>query len=131
MRRAAALLMVLACARPAPPNPPAPKPVEIERPPGQPPVAASPQTILESEGVSRMQRALKKRGYGVTVDGRFGADTQRALFRFQRQSGLAPTGMPDIATLKALGLDALSLYGSSPPVGPVDGGRDAGRDLSP
>jgi N-acetylmuramoyl-L-alanine amidase len=65
--------------------------------------------------VRRVQRALRQRGFEVPVNGVFDAATQEALLRFQRQAGLAPTSLPDLATLNRLGLDARSLYRDGPP----------------
>ena len=36
------------------------------------------------------------------VDGWLGAPTQRALIAFQKSTGLAPTGLPDLGTKVAL-----------------------------
>ena len=50
-------------------------------------------------GVDELQRAL-----GVTVDGDFGAATERALERWQRRHGLAVDGVAGPATRRAIGL---------------------------
>lgn len=42
--------------------------------------------------VVHLQRALRRAGYRVAVDGRFGRQTDRAVTRFQRKHGLAPDG---------------------------------------
>lgn len=85
-------------------------PAVLERP-GGPPVAASPNTMLQSGGVRSLQRALRARGYEAPVSGAFDARTREALLKFQRAEGLAPTSMPDMLTLEALGLNAEELYG--------------------
>ena len=83
----------------------------IPRDPGLPPVGTSPQPIFGKKGVTRMQKALRSRGFKAPVDGEFGFETQRALLAFQKRQGLAPTGMPDLETTKRLGLDPKVLYG--------------------
>ncbi|MDB6134072.1 MAG: peptidoglycan-binding protein [Verrucomicrobiales bacterium] len=53
----------------------------------------------------RVQRRLKRMGYYQgPADGYFGRGSRVALARFQRHSGLRPTGALDGRTLRALGL---------------------------
>ena len=54
--------------------------------------------------VKRVQEALIDHGAHLRVDGVCGIHTVQALRRFQKSHGLKVTGMPDPATLKALGL---------------------------
>lgn len=51
----------------------------------------------------RLQQELTKRGhYKGEADGLFGPGTRQALQAFQKEQGLAETGLPDIETLAAL-----------------------------
>jgi len=87
------------------------EPTAFARPPDKPPGAASPQTLLQADGVRQLQGALRARGYRVPESGVYGQETEGALLAFQRREGLAPTSMPDLETLRRLGLEAKSLYG--------------------
>lgn len=49
-------------------------------------------------------RLNRKLGTSLRVDGKFGKNTASALKKFQKSSGLKPTGRIDVDTLKALGL---------------------------
>jgi hypothetical protein len=51
-----------------------------------------------------VQFALKKRGYRVAVNGKFGPLTHAAVRKFQRQRRLKVTGIVEARTWKALGL---------------------------
>ena len=46
----------------------------------------------EGEDVRIMQQALVKKGYTVTVDGKFGSSTEQAVRDFQQKSGLPVDG---------------------------------------
>lgn len=55
--------------------------------------------------VEEIQRALLRAGYGVGkagADGKFGADTRKAMQAFQRAKGLKVTTVADAATINAL-----------------------------
>jgi len=54
--------------------------------------------------VRTLQYALKKRGFRVAINGRFGPLTQAAVRRFQRTKRLPVTGTVGVRTWKALGL---------------------------
>jgi peptidoglycan hydrolase-like protein with peptidoglycan-binding domain len=56
---------------------------------------------LRPDGVSALQAAL-----GLSADGEFGRGTERALKAWQRQNGLAATGVAGAATRQKLGLPA-------------------------
>ena len=45
-----------------------------------------------SKGLKKLQAQLKKRGYGLAVDGRFGAETDRIVRYFQKLVGLKVDG---------------------------------------
>jgi peptidoglycan hydrolase-like protein with peptidoglycan-binding domain len=58
------------------------------------------------KSVKRVQRALRRRGIRVAVDGNFGAQTMSAYARWQRRlgySGLDASGIPGETSLKRLG----------------------------
>lgn len=56
--------------------------------------------------VRLLQTALQERGfYRGPIDGDFGGRTQQAVRQFQRQQGLAVTGVVNVATWEALGYD--------------------------
>ena len=55
------------------------------------------------EALQRTLNAVLKPSADLSVDGDFGAVTQSALERFQREKGLDVTGIADAATWKALG----------------------------
>ena len=59
-----------------------------------------------ADDVKEVQRALRGRGYDVTVDGNFGAETTNAYSRWQRRlgfSGLDANGLPGRTSLERLG----------------------------
>lgn len=48
---------------------------------------------LEGRDVTLVQRALRRAGQRVAIDGRFGAETDVAVTRFQQKHGLEPDGI--------------------------------------
>jgi peptidoglycan hydrolase-like protein with peptidoglycan-binding domain len=82
---------------------------------GERPVAARPQQLLRTGGVSQLQSALAARGYVTPRNGTLDDRTSQAIEKFQRDHDLAPTGKPDLATLDKLGLDPARVlrYGST------------------
>jgi peptidoglycan hydrolase-like protein with peptidoglycan-binding domain len=52
--------------------------------------------------VRELQKALRKAGFSVKVDGRFGPSTVRAVKRFQRAAQLTPSGTVGAKTVAAL-----------------------------
>ena len=62
-------------------------------------------TEYDPELIMAIQRALKRHGYSVSVDGKFGPKTGMAIKKFQRQKGLTIDGIVGPRTLQALGLD--------------------------
>lgn len=76
------------------------------------PLATAPEGLLEPGAVSRIQQALVRAGSltGAHAEGRLDPPTLKALRAFQRAHDLPPTGLPDDATLSALGLDPGALY---------------------
>ncbi|WP_038034925.1 peptidoglycan-binding protein [Thermopetrobacter sp. TC1] len=66
---------------------------------------AKTKTAAGDARITAVQFALARAGFDPgDIDGRLGPATIRALKRFQAAKGLAVTGRPDAATLKALGL---------------------------
>jgi hypothetical protein len=68
-----------------------------------PTATPAPATAPQAVTVAQVQRAL-----GIPADGIAGPQTRRALKRFQRAHGIAPSGVADAATLAALGLTGAS-----------------------
>lgn len=54
--------------------------------------------------VKKAQTALNDKGYSLTIDGRYGPNTQNAVRDFQEKNGLTATGTLDDSTLAALGV---------------------------
>ena len=66
--------------------------------------AATPRTRCVSEEVLLVQVLLDRAGFSVgEIDGSAGAKTKKALMAFQTAKGLPASGMPDAATIEALG----------------------------
>lgn len=81
--------------------------------PEAPRVPATPEGLLGGEAVREVQRALVDRGLlGGHREGDLDEATSAAVRKFQRQQGLAATGMPDRETLRALGVSAEEAYGA-------------------
>lgn len=60
--------------------------------------------------VEEIQRVLQERGlFNGSITGYYGAQTEKAVLAFQKQQGLAATGIADDATLKRLGITIGSL----------------------
>lgn len=57
---------------------------------------------IAGQDVSRVQRALRRAGYRVPIDGQFGQVTKNAVMRFQRHFGLEPDGIVGPATWSLL-----------------------------
>ena len=80
----------------------------LDQYPLQIPPADQPYRILElktpymrGDDVTKVQEALKKLNYKVTVDGTFGPRTRDAVMQFQKDRKLTPDGIvgPDIRKL--------------------------------
>jgi len=84
-------------APPAPAAAPAPVPAPAAAMPAAKPMAG--KQLNEA-----VQTALNANGAKLKVDGSMGPKTRAALRAFQHKHHLRPTGRPDAATLKALGL---------------------------
>lgn len=57
---------------------------------------------LTGRDVSDVQRALRRAGHRIPIDGHFGLETKIAVARFQRKHGLEPDGMVGPQTWRAL-----------------------------
>jgi peptidoglycan hydrolase-like protein with peptidoglycan-binding domain len=88
----------------APPPPPAPPPAPVAAPAPPPPPAMPSGLTPAQQRVATIQMALNANGAQLTVDGKMGSATRAALKAYQSAHGLKPTGAPDRATLKALGV---------------------------
>ncbi len=79
--------------------------------------ATNPNTLQYGDDGSRvteLQAALKKLGYYAgSVDGRFGAGTQRAVIAFQKASGLTADGLAGSQTLARLNERAAASSGGA------------------
>lgn len=77
-------------------------------------VSAAPLTIgSRGQDVSKLQQALKDRGYQVAVDGIYGTQTKEAVKQFQRDNGLVVDGIAGAKTLAALKISTESTNTSS------------------
>ena len=54
--------------------------------------------------IAKVQMALNANGAQLDVDGKIGATTRAALKAYQSAHNLRPTGTPDAATRRALGI---------------------------
>jgi hypothetical protein len=64
------------------------------------PVGTTPSSILHAGAMNDLQGKL-----GVPRSGELDDRTRKALEKFQREHDLAATGLPDIETVRTLGLD--------------------------
>jgi peptidoglycan hydrolase-like protein with peptidoglycan-binding domain len=87
-----------------PPPPPAPAPAPVAAPAPPPPPAMPSNLTPAQQRVAQIQMALNANGAQLTVDGKPGPATRAALKSYQSAHKLKPTGQPDAATRKALGV---------------------------
>lgn len=90
----------------------APPEVASEAPVAEDPVVEDPNVIAsvgkqeagtsDEAEVRRIQNWLIDVGYVVSVDGRFGPQTEDAVAKFQQSRGLEATGVVDVSTYEAL-----------------------------
>jgi peptidoglycan DL-endopeptidase CwlO len=83
--------------------PPAPAPMAAPAPPPAPPPMPAGLTPAQQR-VAKIQTALNANGAQLQVDGKWGPKTSAALKAYQSAHNLKPTGKPDGATRKALGV---------------------------
>lgn len=76
-----------------------------------------PQVGARGSEIEAIQKALNFAGYSVFADGILGRQTTDAVTEFQKNSGLSPTGMPDVETVMRL-LEQLKEGGVSPSLEP-------------
>jgi peptidoglycan hydrolase-like protein with peptidoglycan-binding domain len=85
--------------------------VRIPEAPGRPPLAATPEAMFVEGGVTKVQHALEQRGLLKDHEtGKLDEETTAAVRKFQEQSGIADTGVPDHETIVKLGLDPNQLF---------------------
>ena len=53
-------------------------------------------------GIKKLQSKLKKRGWRLSVDGRFGAKTKSIVVAFQKEKGLKPDGLVGLKTWRKI-----------------------------
>lgn len=90
-------------------------------PPPPPPTTVCPQLSMGAKGpaVRRLQTLLANAGVNPgVVDGDFGPRTEAAVRTFQSQKGLAVTGVVNVATWTALGVNCGVVPGPVPPTPP-------------
>jgi len=99
------------CVGPTPPPPPTP--------------GACPTLSIGSRGpaVVRLQQLLTNFGFPLVADGVFGTRTQGAVIAFQRSRNLPATGVVNVATWQALGVNCMT----PPPPPPVENCPRLGR----
>ena len=85
------------------PPPPAPVPVAAPAPAPSPPAMPANLTPAQQR-IAKIQMALNANGAQLDVDGKSGAGTHAALKSYQSAHNLKPTGRPDAATMKSLGI---------------------------
>jgi len=89
-------------------------------------VPSRPEDLLNAGAVQRVQDALAQQGLGGKFTrGELDAATSASLRRLQEKHDLAQTGLPDRATLKALGLDPDDVYRARPIPEEQEGQRPA------
>jgi hypothetical protein len=58
----------------------------------------------QGDSVTHLQEMLRERGFDVSVDGKFGPETEKAVRAFQAQNGLKQDGVVGSKTVGALGV---------------------------
>jgi hypothetical protein len=108
-RVAVGVLGALAC-KPAPANAPQGRRTGVALQ-----VPSRPEDLLHAGAIERVQDALAQQGLGGKfARGELDAATTASLRKLQEQHDLAQTGLPDRATLAALGLDPDDVYRARP-----------------
>ncbi len=99
-----------------PPAPAAPPPPGAATPPTAPARGAAQELRMGARGasVTGLQRALRKRGIRVPVDGAFGARTRAGVKVLQRRMRVKPTGVADTGVLARLRVKVRSIAGTAP-----------------
>ena len=71
---------------------------------GSAPISLPVRMGMRGDDVRAVQRALRRSGYTLSIDGAFGPVTRAVVTRFQQDKGLSPTGDVYSRTAAALGL---------------------------
>jgi peptidoglycan hydrolase-like protein with peptidoglycan-binding domain len=76
------------------------------------PVASTPQGLMKEGAEKRIQQRLETKGLltAEQVNGQLDPPTRDALRKFQKKSGLPPTGLPSYETVRSLGLDLDAVF---------------------
>jgi hypothetical protein len=76
------------------------------------PIASSPAGLLDPGAAKQIQEKLEDKGvlHEDHPSGELDGPTREALSRFQRDSNLPATGVPDDATVRKLGLDPEKIF---------------------
>lgn len=103
--RVSPLIVAPPAPAPVPAPPPEPTAPRATAPLATVPSAANGATTEAQRLAIRVQLALNSGGYcRCKVDGIWGRETEKALRSFQKDNGLRETGVPDLETLKRLGI---------------------------
>lgn len=116
---------------PATPQAPAPQAPAPAAPVAPAPVTAAPAPVPQQlrpgargAPVKSLQRALRKRGIKVPVDGAYGARTRAGVRILQRRMKVKPTGIADARVLRRLGITVRAVASTPAGVRNAAGGFD-------
>lgn len=80
---------------------------------------------IDQRVMASVQRQLNQVGYQVRADGVPDANTRNALLAYQTRTGLRPTGLADLGTIAALGVDLGVQNVGQPMVATAQGGFES------
>ena len=94
------------------------------------PLAVLSKVGSQGDEVRAIQQKLNDLGYGLKVDGIYGAATKKAVRSFQKANGLTADGIAGSKTLKALGVGAGNSGGSGSSADTSPIGSFSSNDIS-